>query len=153
MIPDMISDLEPIFGFTKPPIHGWAIRKLVNKLGIKKSLPFLNAIYTPLSKLTNWWYTFRDFDRDGLPQYFHGNDSGWDNSTVFDQGFPVKGVDLSAYLVLQCESLAFIAEIIGRKKAAIRWKAIGLSNSSRNLLSHSVKNDHFYSPLSGSGNG
>ncbi len=148
MLPDVISDLEPIYGFTNPPLHGWAIQKLVSKLGVKKSLPYLNSIYKPLSKLTNWWYTYRDFDQDGLPQYFHGNDSGWDNSTVFDQGYPVEGADLAAYLVLQCECLAFIAETIGRKKAADRWRSRS-EKQLADLLSHSVKDDHFYSPLSG----
>jgi glycogen debranching enzyme len=149
MVPDMITDLEPIYGFTKPPIYGWAIRKLVNKLGIKKSLPFLKAIYTPLSQLTNWWYIFRDFDSDGVPQYAHGNDSGWDNSTIFDQGLPVKGADLSAYLVLQCECLANIAELLGRKKASIWWKALS-DQQLNNLLTHFIKNDHFFSPVRGS---
>jgi len=148
MVPDMISDLEPIYGFTKPPLHGWAIRKLVSRLGIKKSLPYLNTIYKPLSKLTNWWYTYRDFDLDGMPQYFHGNDSGWDNSTIFDQGYPVEGADLGTYLVLQCECLAFIAETTGRKKAAVRWRSRA-EKQLEDLLSHSVKDNHFFSPLSG----
>ncbi|MFZ0531891.1 MAG: hypothetical protein WAM09_01830 [Anaerolineales bacterium] len=150
MIPDMISDMEPIYGFTKPPLHGWAIQKLVSRLGVKKSLPYLNMIYKPLSRLTDWWYTYRDFDQDGLPQYFHGNDSGWDNSTVFDHDGPVEGADLAAYLVLQCECLAFIAETTGRKKAAIRWKSRA-EKQLADLLTHSVKEDRFYSPLNGSG--
>lgn len=148
MIPDKITDLEPTYGFTKPPIQGWAISKLVKKLGIKKSLTYLNTIYTPLSQLTNWWYTYRDFDHVGLPQYIHGNDSGWDNSTIFDQGDPVEGADLAAYLVLQCDCLAYIAELTGRKKAAIRWKTMA-EKQLANLLTHLVKDDHFISPLSG----
>jgi glycogen debranching enzyme len=148
MVPDMITDLEPIFGFTKPPIHGWAIRKLVNKLGIKKSLPYLRAIYKPLSRLTDWWYTYRDFDHDGVPQYFHGNDSGWDNSTIFDRGDSVEGADLSAYLVLQCECLSFLADTLGHRKAAARWKSRAEKQLS-DLLSHSINNGHFISPVSG----
>ena len=148
MVPDMITDLEPIYGFTKPPLYGWAICKLVDELGVKKSLPYLNSIYKPLKKLTNWWYTFRDYDQDGLPQYNHGNDSGWDNATIFDHGCPVEGADLAAYLVLQCDCLAFICEVTGRKKAAIRWKAKAEKQLS-DLLTHSVKDDHLFSPLSG----
>jgi len=148
MIPDMITDLESLYGFTKPPIYGWAIRKLVDELGLKKSLPYLNKIYKPLEKLTNWWYTFRDYDQDGLPQYNHGNDSGWDNATIFDQGYPVEGADLAAYLVLQCECLAFICEVTGRKKAAIQWKAKA-EEQLADLLTHSVNVDHFFSPISG----
>ncbi len=149
MIPDMISDLEPIYGFTKPPLHGWAIRKLVGRLGLEASLPYLKEIYKPLCRLTDWWYTYRDFDHDGLAQYFHGNDSGWDNSTVFDQGLPVEGADLSAYLVLQCECLAFVANAIGRKKDARIWSQKA-ERQLTILLSHSVKDDHFVSPISGS---
>jgi putative isomerase len=148
MVPDMITDLEPIYGFTKPPIHGWAIRKLINRLGVKKSLPYLQMIYKPLSRLTDWWYTYRDFDHDGVPQYFHGNDSGWDNSTIFDQSDSIEGADLSAYLVLQCECLSFIAETLGRHKAAARWRSKAVQQLN-NLLSHSVRNDHFISPVSG----
>jgi putative isomerase len=148
MIPDMISDIEPLFGFTKPPLQGWAIREIIKRIGIKKSLPFLKSLYKPLCDLTNWWYTYRDFDRDGLPQYFHGNDSGWDNSTVFDQGNPVEGSDLAAYLVLQCECLASIAEAIGELEDAERWKERAKKQLG-DLLSHSVEDDHFCSPLNG----
>lgn len=147
MVPDMITDLEPIYGFTKPPLHGWVIRKLVDKLGLKKSLPYLKSIYAPLTALTDWWYVHRDFDHDGLPQYFHGNDSGWDNSTIFDQGFSVEGSDLGAYLVLQCECLAFIAGALGRENDSLRCKSRA-EDQLAVLLSQSVKDDHFYSPLS-----
>ena len=148
ILPDMITDLESIYGFTKPPIYGWAIRKLVDKLGLKKSLPYLNAIYKPLGRLTNWWYTLRDYDQDGLPQYHHGNDSGWDNATIFDQGFPTEGADLAAYLVLQCECLATIAQALGHNKGAARWKARA-DKQLNDLLSHSVIDNHFFSPLIG----
>jgi glycogen debranching enzyme len=148
MVPDMITDLEPIYGFTKPPIYGWAIQQLIARQGIEKSLPYLRQIYDPLCRLTNWWYTYRDFDQDGLPQYFHGNDSGWDNSTVFDQGLPVEGADLAAYMVLQCECLSFIAQAIGRKKDADYWKAQAKQQLS-NLFQHSVRDYHFISPISG----
>jgi glycogen debranching enzyme len=148
MIPDMITDLEPIYGFTKPPIQGWAILKLVDRLGVEKSLPYLRKIYEPLSRLTRWWYTYRDFDQDGIPQYFHGNDSGWDNATVFDQGEPIEGADLGAYMVFQCECLSFIADAIGRPEEARQWKARAQKQIS-DLLVHSVSDGHFISPVSG----
>ncbi len=148
MVPDMISDMETIFGFTKPPLHGWAIQQIVHRMGVKKCVPYLERIYEPLSKLTDWWYSYRDFDHDGLPQYFHGNDSGWDNSTIFDKGLPVEGSDLSAYLVLQCEGLAFIAETIGRDPEAKRWKKRAIEQLDI-LLSHSVLDNHFISPITG----
>jgi glycogen debranching enzyme len=149
MVPDMISDLEPIYGFTKPPIHGWALPRLIAHHGMDASLPFLRQLYDPLCRLTNWWYSFRDFDHDGMPQYFHGNDSGWDNSTIFDQSFPVEGADLAAYLVLQCEELASIARTLGKDADADRWRARA-DQQLTDLLKHSIVNNHFISPLSGS---
>jgi putative isomerase len=149
MVPDMITDLEPIYGFTKPPIHGWALPKLVNHLGVPASLPYLRELFDPISRLTEWWYRYRDFDQDGMPQYFHGNDSGWDNSTIFDQGLPVEASDLAAYLVLQCEELANIAHLMGNESDAEHWQEKATQQLST-LLKHSVKNDHFFSPLSGS---
>jgi putative isomerase len=148
MVPDMINDLEPVYAFTKPPIHGWTIRKLVEILGSKRSYPYLEAIYRPMCKLTDWWFTYRDFDGDGMPQYHHGNDSGWDNATIFDQGYPTEGADLAAYLVLQCETLSYISNILGKTKAADRWQDKA-NLQLKTLLEKGVKNNRFFSPLDG----
>jgi hypothetical protein len=147
-IPDMAYDLDVLYSFNKPPIQGWAIKKLVERIGLEKSQPALAEIYKPLSRFTEWWYTYRDFDGDGMCQYHHGNDSGWDNATVFDQGYPTEGADLAAHLVLQCEGLAFIAEALGKKKAARRWQRRA-QEQLRNLLSQGVQKDHFFAPLDG----
>lgn len=148
MVPDCINDLEAVYGFTKPPIHGWAIRKLIQTLGLKTCLPYLEQIYKPLSRLTEWWYEVRDFDRDGLPQYHHGNDSGWDNATTFDQGYPTESTDLAAHLVLQCEMLAFIGRTLRKNKSAACWQERANQQLNR-LLDHSIKKDRFISPLNG----
>lgn len=148
MLPDMINDLEPVYGYNKPPIYGWTIRKLVDLIGMKKSLPYLQELYKPLRGLTEWWYTLRDYGGDGMCQYHHGNDSGWDNATAFDQGYPTEGADLSAYLVLQCEGLSFMAEALGHKKGATRWQEAA-GHQLQVLITNSVKDDRFFSPLDG----
>jgi putative isomerase len=148
MLPDTINDLEPIFGFNKPPVYGWAIQKMIREQGLKKALPYLNEIYKPLLRLTEWWYTIRDFDGDGMPQYHHGNDSGWDNATVFDQGLPTEGADLAAYLVIQSEAIAQIATSLNHRKAAARWYERSENQLDR-LLKLQVKKGRFFSPLNG----
>lgn len=148
MIPDMIHDLDALYNFTKPPIHGWTIRKLVAKTGLKASRPYLEQIYKPVNRLTEWWYTMRDFDGDGMCQYHHGNDSGWDNATLFDQGYPTEGADLAAHLVLQSEGLAYTARAIGKKVASLRWKKRA-EHQLADLLSKGVKDGRFFSPLNG----
>ncbi len=148
MLPDVINDLASIFGFNKPPIYGWTILKLIQLQGEKKALPYLNEIYKPLIRLTEWWYTYRDFDQDGMPQYHHGNDSGWDNATVFDQGCPIEGADLAAFLVLQCEAIAHLATLLDHRKAASRWHDRAQNQLDR-LLKLQVKQGHFFSPKDG----
>jgi hypothetical protein len=148
MVPDMIFDMEVLYQFTKPPIHGWTIRKLVAKLGLEPSLPYLAQLYEPLCRLTNWWYTYRDFDGDGMCQYHHGNDSGWDNATLFDQGYPTEGSDLAAHLVLECEGLAWMAGVLGKPQEAVEWQRRADAQLAA-LLRLQVKDGRFFSPLDG----
>ena len=70
--------------------------------------------YQGLSKWTEWWLNYRDQDHDGLCEYTHGNDSGWDNSTVFHELPPVTSPDLATFLIIQMEELANLADAIGR---------------------------------------
>lgn len=148
MLPDVINDLEAVYCFNKPPVYGWTILKIIQAQGEKNSLPYLNEVYKPLARLTEWWYTYRDFDGDGLPQYHHGNDSGWDNATVFDQGCPTEGADLAAFLVLQCEALSHIAGMLGHRKAARRWYERAQTQLDH-LLQLQVNKRHFFSPRDG----
>ena len=55
----------------------------------------------------------------GSPHYEHGNDSGWDNSTVFREERLVRSADLAAFLVLQLKELARLAVEVGDTSA--RW--------------------------------
>lgn len=146
MLPDHINDLESSYGFMKPPIYGWAIKKLVDKTGRQEAMPYIKQAYEPVVRLTNWWYKFRDSDNDGMCQYNHGNDSGWDNATVFDDCTPCETPDLAAYLCLQCEMLATMADWLGKKDEAQKWtekKQTQLDN----LLRQAFRDDHFWSTV------
>jgi glycogen debranching enzyme len=92
--------------------------------------------------------TKRDDDRDGIPQYHHGNDSGWDNCTAFEVGPPVEGADLSAYLVVQMDVLSEIAQLTGRESDARAWNERSDRLLER-LLAHSWQGDRFVAPRSG----
>jgi putative isomerase len=79
-------------------------------------------IYNRLSALTNFWFTDCDSNHNGLPENDGGNDSGWDNCTVFDAGFPAEGPDLMAYLIKQMDVLAVIARKMGRTEESENWR-------------------------------
>jgi glycogen debranching enzyme len=140
-IPDRMTDREKLWAFSKPPIHGWVLSWMMAH-GNSVSRKQLEEVYGPLSKWTNWFFEFRDEDHDGLPEYQHGNDSGWDNSTVFRKNPVVESPDLASFLVIQMETLSEVAEKLGRERESVRWKerAKELLN---NLLKTFWKDDHF----------
>jgi putative isomerase len=75
-----------------------------------------------LARWTEWYLRHRDSNQDGLPEYRHGNEAGWDNATVFDGDGLIESPDLSAYLSVQMEVLADVAARLGRPIEARRWK-------------------------------
>ncbi len=119
-IPDCLNDMSQIWGFVKPPIQGWALNWMMERTGFIDDAK-LRQIYGPLCMLTDWWMNFHDTDGDGLPEYYHGNDSGWDNSTVFKDGIPIASPDLAAFLVIQMEVLAKAARRLGFTADAAGW--------------------------------
>ena len=121
-MPDSISDAAGHFSFSKPPVHGWALdfmRRRNRRLLTGRRL--LRA-YEWLSRWSNWWLVHRVWPGDVLPHYLHGNDSGWDNSTLFDQGTPLVAPDLAACLAIQLEVVGDLADRLHRPRAAARWR-------------------------------
>jgi putative isomerase len=119
-LPDHIDDAGVQFNFAKPPIHGWTVTWLMDHDAVSDGQ--LAALEAPLRRWTTWWREQRDYRGDGIPSYNHGNDSGWDNSTVFGEGVPVQSPDLLAFLALQESALGRIAERLGRPDDAALWR-------------------------------
>lgn len=127
-LPDYVNpDLEIVWGVTKPPIHGWCFSKLMKMATLDRNI--LQKAYHHLELWTNWWMDYNDVDLDGVPDYPMGCDSGWDNSSVFDLGYYVESPDLSAFLVIQMNTLSDIALSLGLNDESVIWK-----RRSNNLL-------------------
>lgn len=105
---------------TKPPLIAWAALKLYAASGHRD---FLEEIYEPTVRWTHWWFEKNDDDRDGIVQYNHPNSSGLDDNPLWDEGMPVESPDINTYLVMQCEALSKIADIIGLPEDAGSWRA------------------------------
>ena len=121
-LPDSVTHSEVLYNFVKPPIHGWALSKL------RPSLPDVSReqmaeTYQRLAGWTRYWLEFRRAPGSELPHYQHGNDSGWDNATVFDMARVVESADLAAFLILQLRELATLAPVVGRADDAALWSA------------------------------
>ncbi|MGL4172954.1 MAG: amylo-alpha-1,6-glucosidase [Actinomycetota bacterium] len=121
-IPDCVNGSAPLFTFSKPPIHGWAVLKLL-ELVPEPSRGNLAEIRDALARWTQWWLDHRVPSDGVLPAYLHGNDGGWDNSTPFDAGTPLESPDLTAYLSLQAEAIAELDRRLGHPEDAENWAA------------------------------
>ncbi|WP_127589761.1 amylo-alpha-1,6-glucosidase [Paenibacillus lautus] len=147
LIPDFVNDKYELWNCNKPPIHGWTLAWMMRRTDFIKETQ-LREVYGPLSKWTEWWFTHRDHDGDGIPQYNHGNDSGWDNSTAFNNGIPVESPDLAAYLIIQMETLAEIAGLLGLTEESSQWRQRADDTLER-LIRHFWKDGRFTACRSG----
>lgn len=122
-LPDITTDAGSSYVFVKPPIHGWALKRLIESGVADES--FLRDVYPLLAAWTNWWLTERVMPGRRLPHYFHGNDSGWDNGTIFAAQLPLETPELAALLVIQLDTLSTMAAMLGAADEAAQWRSRG----------------------------
>jgi putative isomerase len=148
-LPDMITSSLNELNFTKPPIHGWALAWMMQHGGYTDQA-HLTQIYEPLSRWTNWFFQYRDSNRNGLPEYNHGYDSGWDNSTVMLPGMPVETADLDSFLILQMDLLAEMAGKLGKDADRQQWQSRS-DELLKRMLATLWQKDHFVAVRSSDG--
>jgi glycogen debranching enzyme len=148
--PDSINDVKIHYNFSKPPVHGLAFREMLSRMPRRPSQEVMQTMYTSLSRQADWWMTYRRRDGDLLPYYLHGNDSGWDNSTMFRLGVPLIAPDLAALLLVQMDVLAELAVEMGRDAQAEDWRrrANALHEA---LLTELWSEEHFIARLANDG--
>lgn len=145
-LPDRFTATEATWITTKPPVHGWCLSHLLAGRTIDQDLA--GRLYDHLERFTNWWFAFRDTDGDGVPNYVGGCCSGWDNSTAFDPGLCPETPDLSAFLVLQMDTLAELATRLGDLARASHWQRESEALLQR-MYDHCWRDGSFVAPISG----
>ncbi|MCY1128108.1 trehalase family glycosidase [Frigidibacter sp. RF13] len=118
LLPDFVNDRDVSFAFTKPPVHGWAVLRLIERHPDWLTEDRRQALVGWFSAQVGYWLTHARKGASSLPVYFHGNDSGWDNATFFAEGGPVITPDLPTFLILACDCLASL----DRERSAA-WQA------------------------------
>lgn len=112
--PDFLNDKFLSFNCAKPPVYGWILERYRRRDSRPWSSCRLEIAYWALTRNTDFWLERRVLRPGTLPVYFHGNDSGWDNASVFHGGVPVESPDLAAWLIRQLEVLGGWADELGR---------------------------------------
>lgn len=120
-LPDSVTHSEVLYNFVKPPIHGWALRRLRERLASPFPEEQIEELYRRLAAWTRFWLDSRIAPSHRLPHYQHGNDSGWDNSSSFDNDRVIVSPDLAAFLIVQLDVLGELAEEI-RVAEADGWR-------------------------------
>lgn len=107
------------------PIHGWGLRHMWDRNPSLLTPARMKEAYVYLFRWTEWMCRQSTFvwEYDRIPFHQHGFDGGWDNSSIYDQGIPIVTPETPAYLVIQMEVLADLANAMGRGKEAAEWKA------------------------------
>jgi hypothetical protein len=121
-LPDSVTHSEILFNFVKPPVHGWAFALLRKRLSRALTRSEVAVAYDVLSRWTDFWLTHRRAPGSPLCHYEHGNDSGWDNSSVFAEERLLETADLAAFLILQLGAIADLADELGQVDQAQRWR-------------------------------
>jgi glycogen debranching enzyme len=119
-IPGSVSDSTIRWNFSKPPVQGMFILKMMEKMTL--STEQLETIFSQIKKHVEFYLHYKDFNRDGICEYHHGNDSGQDNSTVFRDADIIDSPDLTAFLIKSMDMLAVVAGKLGRQDDQTHWK-------------------------------
>ncbi len=122
-LPDFVNDTYASYSCVKPPIHGWAYMLMMKQNAFFTQQSVLQETYDMLSNMHEYWTTQR-VRKYPLPYYNHGNDSGWDNATVFIKGCPVISPDLPCYLIVLQKALSTIAMHLNKNTEAQQWQAL-----------------------------
>ena len=109
----------------QPPIQGFALDWLIQKCGDA----FLTEaecakMYPKFAKWAEFWVKYRSAGRgDDVTAIDGPNDSGWDDATIFKDGFPVVNPDVMAFMVELLWATGRLAKGCGKTEEAASWQA------------------------------
>lgn len=125
MLPDWVDYYTVNYLACKPGIQGFALAFLLENSDIESVLTKeeCEKMYEPFCKWAGFWLEHRASDREGVVRYFHADESGWDEATIFSQGLPVESPDLLAFVIYLMEACAKLAKGCGKEDEAESWQA------------------------------
>lgn len=146
---------------TKPPLSGWAIRKVFEET---KDTVFLKELMPKLLKYHSWWYKHRDHNNNGLCEFGStdgtrvaaGWESGMDNAVRFDDAKMVKindnawsldqeSVDLNSYLYNEKIHISKLLGALGSKDSSQLFAEAAQELKSKiQTTFYDVETDYFY---------
>lgn len=118
--PDFVNDKFVSYNCIKPPIFAYVYEKLMEVNDYFKDKDKLREIYDSTKNVMKYFDLYRTYE-GRLPHYKHGNDSGWDNASLFHKGMPVESPDLASFLIRTYDILSRFAKILGEAAEVKRF--------------------------------
>ena len=102
----------------KPPVHGMCLLWLMDNIDMSKiSKESKEFVWEGLRRWTEYFFKFRDYDKDGLPEFLQTIETGWEDAPYYATiGFPSSSPDLNSMLALSLEALAKLGRDIGKEE-------------------------------------
>ena len=100
----------------KPPVQGALLLWLMKNGVVEAADPSPEDRQWMLDRMIRWteyFFSFRDCDRDGLCEYFRTLETGWEDAPQYRLGLPLASPDLNALLALQLEAIARFGALCG----------------------------------------
>ncbi|MDR0838718.1 MAG: hypothetical protein LBN99_03650 [Oscillospiraceae bacterium] len=108
--------------FDAPPVESIALLRLIDEGALARAhRGTVYDLYNALGDSARQWARERSVT-PGLYAYAYRFETGIKKTTLFGAGEPVAAPDLNAYLLLQSEALAKLAESVWESGDAIRWR-------------------------------
>ncbi|MDQ1143942.1 putative isomerase [Bacillus sp. SORGH_AS 510] len=120
--PDFVNDKFVSFNCIKPPIFALVYEKLMGMNDYFQDPDRLRRVYESTKKVMEYYENYRSYP-NRLPHHKHGNDSGWDNASLFHAGMPVESPDLASFIIRSYDILCQFAKILGESEEAITFEA------------------------------
>ena len=120
-IPSSITDKQISYNITRPPMHGWILRWIINH-GESVTSAMMQEVYEKLVSATEWWFRFREDSTTHLPCYYSSAESGWHGSSAMANSMPVHSPDLLVFLIHQMDTLCLLASRLGKPGEANAWR-------------------------------
>ncbi len=112
-------------GSPQPPFQGLGFAFLYSQFG-DDMLTYGECarMYPKMKKWVEFWLTYRNAGRgDDVTAILSSHESGWDDASIFNDGFPAANPDVISYVILCMEALSKLAEGCHKFAEAEEWLA------------------------------
>lgn len=111
-------------GSPQPPFQGLGFAFLYSQFGdALLTYEECSRMYPKMERWVNFWFENRNAGRgDDVTAVLSSHESGWDDASIFNDGFPAANPDVMSFMILCMEALSKMGRRIHKYAASEKWK-------------------------------